>query len=134
MTKNVLILCTGNSCRSIIAEALINSYTDGVKAYSSGVKPSGKVNANAKKVLIEHGDWDESYHSKVLNKLKDIEFDLVVTVCEHAKETCPIFPKKTPIIHIGFKDPDGEEYKEFEKTYKDIKEILLPKVKEELKV
>jgi arsenate reductase len=132
--KNILVLCTGNSCRSIIAEALINSYIDGVKAYSSGVKPSGRVNENAKKVLISHGNWDESYHSKTLDTLKDIEFDLVVTVCDHAKETCPIFPKKTPVIHVGFEDPDGKEYNEFEKTYKDIKDILLPKVKKELKI
>jgi arsenate reductase len=132
--KNILVLCTGNSCRSIIAEALINSYIDDVKAYSSGVKPSGKVNENAKKVLLQNGNWDDKYHSKELDTLKDIEFDLVVTVCDHAKESCPTFPKKTPLIHIGFKDPDGKEYKEFEKTYKDIKDILLPKVKEELKV
>jgi arsenate reductase len=134
MSKKVLILCTGNSCRSIIAEALINSYIAGVKAYSSGVKPSGKVNENAKKVLTQHGNWNESYHSKTLDTLKDINFDLVVTVCDHAKESCPQFLKSSPIIHIGFEDPDGKGYEEFEKTYKEIKEVLLPKVKEELKV
>jgi len=64
--KNILILCTGNSCRSIIAEALINAKIDGVQAYSSGVNPSGRVNPNAKKVLQENGIWRDEYHSKLL--------------------------------------------------------------------
>jgi len=134
MDKKVLILCTGNSCRSIIAEALVNKYLKGIKAYSSGVKPSGKVNPNAKKVLEQNGCWNDKYHSKNLDEIIDIEFDLVVTVCDNAKETCPIFPKDIKIIHIGFEDPDGKEYQEFEKTYNDIKNILLPKLKEELDI
>jgi arsenate reductase len=132
MNKNVLILCTGNSCRSIIAEALINKYIDGITAYSSGVKPSGKVNQNAKKILEEKNAWHEDYHSKTLNTLEHIDFDLVVTVCGHAQETCPTFPKPVPTIHIGFEDPDGKEYTAFIETYREIKEILLPKVEETL--
>jgi arsenate reductase len=130
--KTVLILCTGNSCRSIIAEALINAKLKGVKAYSSGVKASGKVNADAKKVLTSHGIWKDSYHSKVLEKVLDIEYDLVVTVCDNAKESCPVFPKKSKVIHVGFKDPDGLEYEAFEKSYKEINDRLLPIVKKEL--
>ena len=133
MSKNVLILCTGNSCRSIIAEALINKELEGINAYSSGVKPSGRVNPNAKRVLEANGAWREEYHSKTLDTLEHIEFDLVVTVCDHAKETCPIFPKPTPIIHIGFEDPDGKEYEAFEETYEEIKTTLLPKVEQQLK-
>ncbi len=132
MNKNVLILCTGNSCRSIIAEALINSKLENIQAYSSGVAPSGRVNSNAQKVLEFYGEWRGEYHSKMLDTLKDIEFDLVVTVCDNAKETCPIFNKPIPTIHIGFEDPDGKEYQEFEKTYFEIKEVLLPIVKREL--
>ena len=124
----VLVLCTGNSCRSIIAEAILNS--NGIEAYSSGVKASGKVNLNAKKVLEENGIWKSEYHSKKLDEIMDIDFDLVVTVCDNAKETCPLFPKKTKNIHIPFSDPDGKEYSEFVKTYENIKYILLPKVKE----
>jgi len=131
--KKVLVMCTGNSCRSIIGEALINSYLDGVKAYSAGVKPAGKVNPNAKKVLQEFGCWDESYHSKNLDEVLDIDFDLVVTVCDNAKESCPMFPKPLKKIHVGFEDPDGKDYDEFVKTYYQIKETLLPKVKEALK-
>lgn len=123
-------MCTGNSCRSIIAEALINSYLDGVKALSCGVAPSGKVNPNAKKVLENNGVWSDKYYSKHLKEVIDIDFDLVVTVCGHAKETCPVFPKPIPKIHVGFDDPDGKEYSEFEKTYSEIKERLLSEIRD----
>jgi len=127
--KNVLILCTGNSCRSIIAEALVNKYLDGINAYSSGVKPSGRVNPNAKKILENNGAWRDDYHSKALDSLEGIKFDLVVTVCDHAKETCPIFSQSIPKIHIGLKDPDGKGYEAFELTFNKIKRTLLPKIK-----
>ncbi len=133
MDKKVLILCTGNSCRSIIAEALINKYIDGIRAYSSGVRASGKVNPNAKKVLQEDGSWDDKYHSKVIDEVIDIQFDLIVTVCDHANETCPMFPKSAPKIHISFEDPDGKEYGAFVDTLNEIRDELLPKVKEVLK-
>lgn len=132
MDKKVLILCTGNSCRSIIAEALINAELDGISADSSGVKASGRVNPNAKKVLEEHGIWKDEYHSKTLDTVIDNDYDLVVTVCGHAQETCPMFPKPVKTIHVGFEDPDGKEFGAFEETYREIKEILLPKVKEAL--
>ena len=88
----VLVLCTGNSCRSIMAEAILNA--NGIDAYSSGVKPTKKVNPNAKRVLEENGIWKDSYHSKDLKEVIDIDFDLVITVCDNAKENCPTFPKK----------------------------------------
>ncbi|HHH19804.1 MAG TPA: arsenate reductase ArsC [Campylobacterales bacterium] len=132
MEKNVLILCTGNSCRSIIGEALINTHLEGVTAYSSGVAPSGRVNPLAQKVLEAHGDWDNRYHSKVLDEVMDVAFDLVVTVCDHAQETCPIFPQSIPIMHVGFEDPDGKAYEAFEATYQEIKEQLLPEVQKKL--
>jgi arsenate reductase len=127
--KKVLILCTGNSCRSIIAEALVNAKIDGVEAYSSGVKASCRVNPNAKRVLEENAIWRDEYHSKTLDEVIDIDYDLVVTVCDNAKESCPIFPKAVKVVHIGFEDPDGKEYSEFIKTYKEIEDILIPKVK-----
>ena len=132
MNKKVLILCTGNSCRSIIAEAVLNRYLDGVEAQSSGVKASGKVNPNAKKVLQEDGSWDDKYHSKTLDKVLDTEFDLVVTVCDNALERCPIFPKDTKIIHVGYEDPDGKNYNTFKKTLKLIQMELTPIVRIEL--
>jgi arsenate reductase len=128
--KKVLVMCTGNSCRSIIGEALINAKLDGVEAYSCGVSPSGRVNPNAKKVLEQNGIWNDSYYSKHLDEVIELPFDLVVTVCDHANETCPMFPRPIPKIHVGFEDPDGKDYEAFEVIYKEIEEVLLPKVKE----
>ena len=133
MDKKVLILCTGNSCRSIIAEALINAKLEGISSDSSGVKASGRVNPNAQELLTQKGIWSDSYHSKTIDKVIDNEYDLVVTVCGHANETCPMFPKATKVIHVGFEDPDGKGFEAFEDTYKEIEEVLLPKVVEALK-
>jgi arsenate reductase len=130
--KKVLILCTGNSCRSIIAEALVNVKFEGITAYSAGVCASGKVNAYAKKVLEEEGIWNESYHSKTLDEVIDMDFDLVVTVCDHAHETCPMFPRPVKKIHVGFSDPDGKDYGAFILTYQAIEAELLPIIKEKL--
>ena len=133
MDKKVLILCTGNSCRSIIAEALINAELDGISAESSGVKASGRVNPNAKKVLEETGIWREGYHSKTLDTVIDNHYDLVVTVCGHAQETCPMFPKPVKTIHVGFEDPDGKAYEAFEETLTLIRNELLPTITKELR-
>lgn len=130
--KKVLILCTGNSCRSIIAEALVNAKLEGIEAYSAGVRASGKVNAYAKKVLEEEGIWKEEYHSKTVDEVIDMPFDLVVTVCDHANETCPMFPRPIPKIHVGFSDPDGKDYGAFIFTYKAIEAELLPIIQEKL--
>jgi len=132
--KKVLILCTGNSCRSIIAEALVNAELEGIEADSTGVKASGKVNPNARKLLEEKGIWNDHYHSKTLDTVIDNDYDLVVTVCDHANETCPLFPKPVPKIHVGFEDPDGKGYDAFEKTYEEIRSVLLPKIEETLEV
>jgi arsenate reductase len=130
--KKVLILCTGNSCRSIIAEALINAECDGIRAESSGVNASGSVNPNAKKVLENEGIWKDIYYSKTLDTVIDNDYDLVLTVCGHAQETCPIFPKPVKTIHVGFDDPDGKAYEAFEATLIEIRETLLPIVKKEV--
>ena len=132
MNKKVLILCTGNSCRSIIGEAVLNKYLHGVDAMSSGVKASGKINPNAKKLLEANGLWKDEYHSKTLDKVINENFDLVVTVCDNAMESCPIFPDKTRVIHIGYEDPDGKNYSAFEKTLKLMKMELTPIVRMEL--
>jgi arsenate reductase len=111
---------------------LINKYIDGVSAQSAGVRASGRVNPNAKKVLEANDAWRDEYRSKTLEDILHVDFDLVVTVCDNAKESCPIFPKQTKVIHVGFADPDGKEYEEFVKTYEEIKSTLLPIVKAEL--
>ena len=131
--KNVLILCTGNSCRSIMAEALINAKIgDCVLAQSSGVKASGKVNPHAQALLEVKGYWKDQYHSKVIDTVINTPFDLVVTVCDHAHETCPMFPKATKTIHVSFEDPSGKEVEEYAKTMALIEATLLPIVKSEL--
>ncbi|WP_345985614.1 arsenate reductase ArsC [Sulfurimonas sp. HSL-1656] len=131
--KKVLILCTGNSCRSIMAEALINAKLgDCVEAFSSGVKASGKVNPNAQALLESKGYWKEEYHSKVIETVLNNAFDLVVTVCDNAKETCPMFPKAVKTIHVGFEDPSGKAEAEYAKTLDLIERELLPIVKAEL--
>lgn len=133
MKKNVLILCTGNSCRSIMAEALLNAKLgDSIFAQSSGVKASGKVNPIAKALLQEKALWKEEYHSKLIETVLDTAFDLVVTVCDSAKESCPMFPRVVKTIHMGFEDPSGKENAEYEKTLKLLEQELLPLVKNEL--
>lgn len=133
MLKNVLILCTGNSCRSIMAEALINAKLgDCMQAQSSGVKASGVVNPNAQALLASKGYWRDDYHSKVIENVLDTPYDLIVTVCDHANETCPVFPNAVKTIHVGFDDPSGREVSEYEKTLHLIEKELLPIVKEEL--
>ncbi|NPA28189.1 MAG: arsenate reductase ArsC [Epsilonproteobacteria bacterium] len=130
--KRVLILCTGNSCRSIIAEALINRYLPNIEAKSSGVDAKKEVNPNAKKILIEKGCWDNRYYSKDIKEVIDEDFDLVVSVCDNANKNCPSFPKPIKHIHIPFKDPDGKDYNEFIKTFNEIKNKLLPIIEKEL--
>ena len=131
--KKVLILCTGNSCRSVMAEALINARLgECIEAQSSGVKASGVINPNAQALLESKGEWRDTYHSKVIERVLDTAFDLVVTVCDNAKETCPMFPKAVKTLHVGFDDPSGKSVQEYEKTYKLIEAELLPIIKKEL--
>ncbi len=131
--KKVLILCTGNSCRSIMAEALVNANLGAcVKAFSSGVKASGTVNIFAKKILQQSGLWRDEYHSKNLNEVINSDYDLIVTVCDNAKENCPIFPKKVKTIHVGFVDPSGKDEKEYKKTLIELEDRLLPVIKQTL--
>lgn len=134
--KNVLILCTGNSCRSIMGEALVNHYLGGfgIKAYSSGVAPSGQVNLNALKALEKEGISTSALRSKNLAAIEHINFDLVVTVCDHAKETCPMFPGRVATLHVGFADPSGGPEDGYTKTLYEIRDTLLPQIKAALGV
>ncbi len=131
---NVLVLCSGNSCRSIIAEALINADLKalGVEGFSSGVRPLGVVNRNALAILKKHGIPTDGLHSKTLDMVLERDYDLVVTVCDPARDHCPVFPKATKIIHVGFVDPEGQGPEGFEECFQGIRGILLPRVKEAL--
>ena len=101
----VLFLCTGNSCRSQMAEGWARHLKpDAIDAYSAGVEPHG-MNARAVAVMREAGVDITGQRSKHVDELKDVPFDYVVTVCDHANETCPRFPGKTKVVHVGFDDP-----------------------------
>jgi len=102
---SILFLCTGNSCRSQIAEGFANALRgDVIEAYSAGIEPKG-LDPRAVIVMKEAG-VDISHHtSKHVNELKDKQFDYVITVCGHANENCPLFPGKTKVLHRGFEDP-----------------------------
>jgi len=101
----VLFLCTGNSCRSQMAEGwTIHLKGDVIKPYSASIETHG-LNPNAVKVMAEAGVDISGHHSKHLDELKDIDFDYVITVCDNAHESCPMFPGKTKVVHVGFDDP-----------------------------
>lgn len=101
----VLFLCTGNSCRSQMAEGW-GRHLKGhlLEPYSAGVKTHG-LNPRAVQVMAEAGVDISGHWSKLLDELRDIEFDHVITVCGNAHESCPVFPGKTRVTHVGFDDP-----------------------------
>ncbi|HAR32902.1 MAG TPA: arsenate reductase [Desulfobacter sp.] len=101
----ILFLCTGNSCRSQMAEGWTRKLKgDIVDAYSAGVETHG-LNPNAVKVMAEAGVDISSQRSKLVNEFMDMKLDGVITVCGHAHETCPYFPPRCKVIHVGFDDP-----------------------------
>lgn len=101
----ILFLCTGNSCRSQMAEGWARQLkSDAIEAYSAGIDPQG-INEKAIAVMKEAGVDIVGQHSKHFAELGDVPFDYVVTVCDNAQESCPVFPGKTKMIHVGFDDP-----------------------------
>jgi arsenate reductase len=101
----ILFLCTGNSCRSQMAEGWARKLKGKeIEAYSAGIETHG-LNPNAVRVMKEAGVDISGHRSKHLDEVIDVPFDYVVTVCGHANENCPIFPKKAKIVHVGFDDP-----------------------------
>lgn len=102
---NILFLCTGNSCRSQMAEGWARHLkSDVIHAYSAGIETHG-LNPNAVKVMAEAGVDISNHKSENVNDLLEIPFDYVVTVCGHANENCPMFPGKAQVVHVGFDDP-----------------------------
>src|ERR1700750_819129 len=103
--KKILVLCTGNSCRSQIAEGYLRLFAgDKAEVYSAGVETHG-VNPKAVEVMKEDG-IDISHHtSNNVNEYRNIDFDFVITVCDNAKERCPVFPSKAKQFHYNFPDP-----------------------------
>jgi arsenate reductase len=101
----ILFLCTGNSCRSQMAEGWARHLKgDVLEPYSAGIETHG-LNPNAVQVMAEAGVDISGHRSKHLDELKDVPFDYVVTVCDSAHESCPVFPGKAKVLHVPFDDP-----------------------------
>ena len=129
--KRVLFLCTGNSCRSQMAEAVVNHdlFKEWV-AFSAGSEPSGYVHPLANQVIHEYGIIHEGY-SKSVNEFEGEEFDLVITLCDNAREACPLWLKKGAIVHLGFSDPalyegtDEQKMGVFQQTFEAIRATVI---------
>ncbi|MCK9482706.1 MAG: arsenate reductase ArsC [Bacteroidia bacterium] len=127
MKKKILVLCTGNSCRSQIAEAYLRYFAgDKADIYSAGVETHG-VNPKAITTMKEDGIDISSHTSNNIDEYKNIDFDFVITVCDNAKERCPYFPTKAKKFHHNFPDPvkaigtDEEINEQFRKVREEIK-------------
>ncbi len=118
MKTRILFLCTGNSCRSQMAEGWARHLKgDVIEPYSAGIERHG-MNPRAIRVMREAGVDISGQNSKLIGELPLQEFDYVITVCDHAHESCPLFPGRTRVVHAGFDDPprlaagaDSEEEK-----------------------
>lgn len=106
MSKRILILCTGNSARSQIAEGFLRSFDSSLEVFSAGTFPAEQVNPFAVGVMKEVGIDLSGHHPKSVDQFLDQPFDYVITVCDNAKETCPVFAGKVQHrVHLGFPDP-----------------------------
>ena len=104
-TMKILFLCTGNSCRSQMAEGWArHSKSASIEAFSAGTRPHG-LDPRAVQVMKEAGVDISGQRSKSVQSLLDVPFDVVVTVCDSAREACPVFPGGAKVVHVGFEDP-----------------------------
>lgn len=124
--KNILVLCTGNSCRSQIAEGFLKAMLrDQANAYSAGVETHG-VNPRAIATMKEVGIDLSGHTSNHIDDYLEFPMDLVITVCDHAKERCPIFPGGVESVHQNFADPAGAKGSEEEiaQSFRDVREQI----------
>lgn len=130
MSRTVLVLCTGNSCRSQMGEAILNHDLAGlVHAISAGTAPQPKVADGAIEALKLAGLPTEGLHPKTVEAVMDQPIDLVVSVCDNARESCPVFTRPVRRIHVGFHDPHGEPLDSFVAVRDDIRARLVPAVR-----
>ena len=106
----ILVVCTGNSCRSQIAEGLIKNRFPDFEVFSAGTHPESNVNPYAVRVMHEKGIDISSHYPKLVDDLLDTEFDYALTVCDSANELCPVFPNAKNRIHNSFVDPSRSSY------------------------
>jgi arsenate reductase (thioredoxin) len=131
----VLVLCTGNSCRSQMGEAILNHDLAGrVRALSAGTEPQPAVAPQAIEALQQLGLPTAGLYPKTLEAVFDEPIDLVVSVCDNARESCPIFPRPVQRIHVGFHDPHGEPLASFVTVRDEIRARLVPAVRAALKL
>jgi len=138
MVKKILVLCTGNSCRSQIAEGYLKYFAgDKAEIYSAGVETHG-VNPRAIVTMEEDGIDISNHTSNNIDEYQYIDFDFIITVCDNAKERCPFFLSKARITHYNFPDPakaigtEEEILKEFRKVRNQIKEFCFNFIKENI--
>jgi len=131
MMKNILVLCTGNSCRSQIAEGYLRKFTKGsANVYSAGVETHG-VNPRAVVIMAEDGVNISGHTSNNVEEYRDVPFDYVITVCDNARERCPYFPTHAEKFHYNFPDPakavgnEAEILAEFRRVRDMVKEYCL---------
>ncbi|MDP1666614.1 MAG: arsenate reductase ArsC [Methylobacter sp.] len=126
---NILVICTGNSCRSVMGEALFNHLGQGrIKAFSAGSQPIGRINTGALATLKRHDLPTEGYKSQSWEEFEDQPMDIVITVCDNAAgETCPVYLTKAVRAHWGVSDPghvegtEDEKIAAFEQTFSTLK-------------
>ena len=126
--KKILIICTGNSCRSQMAEAILQSFDKSLYVVSAGTKPEQEVNPRAVKVIKELGLSLDGNVPKNVNDFVNEEFDYVITVCDSVRQICPVFTGKVKNkLHIGFEDPADAEGTEEEKLefYRKIRDQII---------
>jgi arsenate reductase len=131
MSKRILILCTGNSCRSQMAEGILRSLDVRLQVFSAGTHPASRVSSKAIAVMKEIGVDISSYTPKNVGQFLSESFDYVITVCDHAKETCPVFIGDVKHrLHLAFEDPsefqgtDEEIIGAFRRTRDEIKKAF----------
>lgn len=136
--KKILVLCTGNSCRSQMAEGYLRHFADhNADIYSAGVETHG-VNPEAVAAMLEDGIDISKHTSNNIDEYYDINFDFVITVCDNAKERCPFFPTKAKMFHYNFPDParatgtQGEIKEQFRLVRHQIKDFCRQFVEENL--
>lgn len=124
--KQILVLCTGNSCRSQIAEGYLRHFAgDNAEVYSAGVETHG-VNPNAIATMAEDGIDISRHTSNHISEYADIAFNFVITVCDHAKERCPVFPSNARLFHVNFPDPakaTGSE-EEIRQQFREVRQVI----------
>jgi arsenate reductase len=132
--KHVLLLSAGNPCRAIVAEALSNRYItirEPIEVIGAGMSNDGTINPHAMKALEEEGVDTKSLKPRKLDEVMQESFDLVITLCDHSKENCPVFPYSVPTIHMGFPVIDDDEAACKELVIK-VKTKLVPLIQREL--